>query len=44
MADKINAGAISSGKLLKSGRLEEEKKIENDFSINLYRVVYYAWR
>jgi hypothetical protein len=44
MADKRNAGAISTGKLLKSSRLEEEKEMENDFSIILYRIVYYAWR
>jgi hypothetical protein len=44
MADKRNAGAISTGKLLKCGRLEEEKEMENDFSFNLYRIVCYAWR
>jgi hypothetical protein len=44
MANIRNAYTISTGKLLKSGRLKEQKEMEDNFSIHLYKIVYGAWR
>ena len=41
-ADGRNACMISTGKLLKSGSLKEEKEVEDNFGINLRRTVCYV--